>query len=91
MRSQSQERTPKPMKTKKQKFPYLVGSKWTAKDTTFGWKHFQVTNRKNEGKLVFAELVAACDPHVRFWINAKSLTTRSLWQPGWQPLQLQEK
>jgi len=78
------------LKAKKQKFPYLVGSKWTAKDNTFGWRHFQVMNRKNEGKLVFAELVAACDPQVRFWINAKSLNTRNLWLPGWQPLQLQE-
>ena len=27
-----------------------------------GWRHFHVVNRKNQGKLVFAELVSACDP-----------------------------
>lgn len=72
---------------KKQKFPHLVGSKWTAHQTTWGWRHFQVVNRKNEGRWVFAEMVAACDPTVRFWLNAKQLKDRDLWQAGWQPLQ----
>jgi tryptophan-rich hypothetical protein len=74
-------------KKQKQKFPYLVGSKWTAQQTLMGWRHFQVMNRKNQGQWVFAELVAACDPNVRFWINAQQLKKRSLWQAGWQPLQ----
>lgn len=72
---------------KKQKFPYLVGSKWTAQQKMWGWRHFQVVNRKNQGQWVFAEMVAACDPNVRFWINAKLLKNRSQWQAGWQSLQ----
>lgn len=72
---------------KKQKFPYLVGSKWTAQQTTMGWRHFQVVNRKNQGKWVFAEMVAACDPQVRFWLNATLLKDRSAWMAGWQSLQ----
>lgn len=72
---------------KKQKFPHLVGSKWTAQQETWGWRHFQVVNRKNQGQWVFAELVAACDPSVRFWMNAQPLKDRSQWQAGWQPLQ----
>ncbi|HEY9749668.1 MAG TPA: TIGR02450 family Trp-rich protein [Allocoleopsis sp.] len=75
--------------SKKQKFPHLVGSKWTACQTTLGWRHFQVVNRKNEGQWVFAEMVAACDPGVRFWLNAKQLKNRSMWQAGWQSLQEQ--
>lgn len=71
---------------KKQKYPHLLGSKWTARETTFGWRHFQVVNRKNQGSLVFAELIAACDPSVRFWINAKALRDRGIWNAGWQPL-----
>jgi tryptophan-rich hypothetical protein len=70
----------------KQKFPYLLGSKWTAKQTTWGWRHFQVVNRKNQGKWVFAEMVSSCDPKVRFWINAKQLKDSSLWRTGWQTL-----
>ena len=77
--------------TKKQKFPHLVGSKWTARQKTFGWRHVQVVNRKNEGNLVFAELVASCDADVRFWINAKGLKNRNLWAAGWQSLQEQEE
>ena len=73
--------------SKKQKFPYLVGSKWTSVQKIWGWRHFQVVNRKNENKWVFAEMVAACDPNVRFWINAKILKDRSQWQAGWQSLQ----
>ncbi len=72
---------------RKQKFPYLVGSKWTAQQKVDGWRHFQVVNRKNEGRWVFAEMVAACNPNVRFWINAKLLKNRSQWQAGWQSLQ----
>ncbi|MEM8637885.1 MAG: TIGR02450 family Trp-rich protein [Cyanobacteria bacterium P01_G01_bin.54] len=71
---------------KKQKFPHLLGSKWTAQQTTFGWRHFQVVNRKTEGKWVFAELVSTCDASVRFWLNARQLRDRDLWQAGWQPL-----
>lgn len=72
---------------KKQKFPHLVGSKWTAQQKVDGWRHFQVVNRKNQGKWVFAEMVAACDPLVRFWLNAKLLKNPSQWQAGWQSLQ----
>jgi tryptophan-rich hypothetical protein len=74
--------------SKKQKFPYLLGSKWTAQQKTWGWRHFQVVNRKNEGAMVFAELVATCDPNVRFWVNAKALNDRRMWLAGWQPLEL---
>jgi tryptophan-rich hypothetical protein len=73
--------------SKKQKFPHLVGSKWTAQQTTWGWRHFQVVNRKNQGQWVFAEMVAACDASVRFWLNAQQLKDRSLWLAGWQSLQ----
>lgn len=71
---------------RKQRFPHLLGSKWTARAKTFGWRHFQVVNRKNQGKWVYAELEASCDREVRFWINAKSLKDRELWEPGWTPL-----
>ncbi|MEO1402196.1 MAG: TIGR02450 family Trp-rich protein [Cyanobacteria bacterium J06635_1] len=71
---------------KKQKFPHLVGSKWTAQQKVMGWRHFRVVNRKNQDQWVFAELAAACDPQVRFWINAKLLKNNRLWLAGWQTL-----
>ena len=37
--------------------------------------------------MVFAEMIASCDPNVRFWLNAKQLKNRSLWQAGWQSLE----
>jgi len=75
---------------RKQKFPHLVGSKWTACQTIDGWRHFQVVNRKNKGDWVFAEIVAACDPEVRLWVNAKLLKDQEIWASGWQSLQEQE-
>ncbi|HEY9818767.1 MAG TPA: TIGR02450 family Trp-rich protein [Candidatus Obscuribacterales bacterium] len=69
---------------KKQRFPHLLGSKWTSLQSTWGWRHFQVVNRKNEQGWVFAELVASCDPTVRFWLNANALKDRHLWQAGWK-------
>lgn len=75
---------------KKQKFPHLVGSKWTAKQKSWGWRHFQVVNRKNQGNMVFAEMVASCDPNVRFWLNAKALKDTAMWQPGWKSLTEQQ-
>ncbi|MGB5712616.1 MAG: TIGR02450 family Trp-rich protein [Waterburya sp.] len=78
-------------KKRKQKFPYLVGSKWTAKQKSWGWRHFQVVNRKNQGKWVFAEMIASCDPQTRFWLNASQLKDDSLWLPGWKTLQEIEK
>jgi tryptophan-rich hypothetical protein len=74
---------------KKQKFPHLIGSKWTAQTAVMGWRHFQVVNRKNQGALVFAEIIATCDDTVRLWINAKILKNRALWVSGWQPLSAQ--
>ncbi len=71
---------------RKQKYPHLLGSKWTAQQKTLGWRHFHVVNRKNQGKLVFAELVAACDPNVRLWVNVKALKNPLLWAAGWQTL-----
>ncbi|MBD2036763.1 TIGR02450 family Trp-rich protein [Leptolyngbya sp. FACHB-321] len=75
---------------RKQKFPHLLQSKWTAHQAVDGWRHFQVANRKNQGQWVFAEMVAACDPTVRFWVNARLLKDQALWQAGWQSLQEQE-
>lgn len=70
----------------KQKFPFLLGSKWTAKQKTWGWRHFQVVNRRNQGKWVFAEMMSSCDPETRFWINAKQLKDQNLWEAGWKTM-----
>ena len=72
---------------KKQKFPHLLGSKWTATQKMWGWRHFQVVNRKHDGKWIFAETVSSCDPDVRFWINAQAIKDTSQWKPGWQSLE----
>ena len=74
-------------KKTKQRYPHLLGSKWTATQKTWGWRHFQVMNRRNEGKWVFAELVSSCDPDTRFGINAKQLKDKEMWEAGWKTLE----
>jgi len=73
--------------SKRQKFPHLVGSKWTATRSTWGWRHFQVINRSQQGQWVFAEMVANCAPKVRFWLNAEQLYADSDWLAGWRSLE----
>eukprot|EP00252_Welwitschia_mirabilis_P010420 TRINITY_DN23691_c0_g1_i1.p1 TRINITY_DN23691_c0_g1~~TRINITY_DN23691_c0_g1_i1.p1 ORF type:complete len:220 (-),score=26.35 TRINITY_DN23691_c0_g1_i1:227-886(-) len=62
----------------------IVGSKWTALETTFGWRHFIVhTKRRGTGKEWFLEMVATCDKNTHFWIHAKNLKDRDRWSMGW--------
>ncbi|MCO5611233.1 hypothetical protein L7F22_065484 [Adiantum nelumboides] len=63
--------------------PRIVGSKWTAMEQTFGWRHFEVASKQKEGKDWFLELVATCDVDTRFWLNAKNLKEREMWSMGW--------
>ncbi|NJK64551.1 MAG: TIGR02450 family Trp-rich protein [Synechococcaceae cyanobacterium SM2_3_1] len=75
-------------KPRSTRYPHLLGSRWTSVEPQWGWRHFQVRQRQDQKRgLVFAELEAVCDPQVRFWLNADLLQERTLWQPGWQPLQ----
>eukprot|EP00899_Mesostigma_viride_P007799 jgi/Mesvir1/1701/Mv21160-RA.1 len=61
----------------------IIGSKWTACESTFGWRHFEVKSVRKNGKATFCELVATCDETARFWINAGNLKDRSQWFMGW--------
>eukprot|EP00249_Psilotum_nudum_P011242 c23048_g1_i2 orf=51-725(+) len=62
----------------------VIGSKWTAVETTFGWRHFIVMSKQRGLKKDwFLELAAACDENIRFWINAKNLKDRERWSMGW--------
>lgn len=62
----------------------IVGSKWTAMETTFGWRHFHVhSKRRGPGKDWFLEMVSTCDETTRFWMNAKILKDRERWSAGW--------
>jgi tryptophan-rich hypothetical protein len=75
------------MMNKRQKFPHLLGSKWTTTDNAWVWRHFQVVNRSKQGKWIFVEMVASCDSNVRFWVNAEKLFKGSNWLSGWCSLE----
>lgn len=62
----------------------IVGSRWTAMERTFGWRHFEVNSKvKLNGKDWFLEMVATCDSKSRFWVNANNLKDRERWSMGW--------
>ena len=74
-------------KHRKQKFPHLLGSKWTAVKPVMGWRHFQVQVRQERAGVVFAHMRSVCDRNVSLWLNAKVLKNRRLWIAGWQTLE----
>lgn len=65
----------------------LVGSKWTARQRTFGRTHFFVSKLhvSKPTKSTYALMVAACGTsnETQFWLNAKTLKSRELWSSGW--------
>ncbi|MDX2272852.1 MAG: TIGR02450 family Trp-rich protein [Cyanobacteriota bacterium] len=74
-------------KPRQQKFPHLLGSKWTSVQPVMGWRHYVITNRQDQGGgVIFAQLQSVCDPGVRIWVNARTLKNRDLWQAGWLTL-----
>ncbi|KAG6556723.1 hypothetical protein Mapa_001666 [Marchantia paleacea] len=63
----------------------IIGSKWTAMESTFGWRHFRVhSKRRGSGKDWFVEMSATCDESTRFWVNVKNLKERERWSMGWR-------
>ena len=61
----------------------VVGSKWTAAEKTFGWRHFLVRSKRREGAATFVELVSTCDESVVVWLDARNLKDRARWSCGW--------
>ncbi|KAL4452629.1 hypothetical protein ABPG75_008291 [Micractinium tetrahymenae] len=66
----------------------LVGSKWTAMERTFGWRHFRAVQKQGQGKGTLVLLQATCDESTQFWVNMQNLKDRGRWASGW--LQKQE-
>ncbi|WP_038027395.1 TIGR02450 family Trp-rich protein [Synechococcus sp. PCC 7336] len=74
-------------KSRKQKFPHLLGSKWTAVEPVMGWRHFQVRDRQERQGTTFAHLQSVCDDSASLWLNVRQLNNRQLWIAGWQALE----
>lgn len=62
----------------------IVGSKWTAMEKTFGWRHFVVVQRRKEktGE-AYVLLSATCNKETQLWVNIKNLKDRKSWAAGW--------
>ena len=61
----------------------VIGTKWTAAEKTFGWRHFVVRSKRAEGSATFVEMVSTCDETVRLWMDARNLKDRGRWWCGW--------
>lgn len=46
----------------------VLGSKWTARERTFGWHQFYVKSLRKEGKETYLEMAATCDENTQFWV-----------------------
>lgn len=61
----------------------VVGSKWTAMERIFGWRHFECKQKMKISKRTYLLLVATCDDTARLWIHADILKSRDVWAAGW--------
>jgi tryptophan-rich hypothetical protein len=70
----------------------VVGTKWTALERTFGWRHFEVKEYmhvlkadpgKKNGKQTYVLLEATCDASARLWVDIEILKSRRVWSAGW--------
>ena len=70
----------------------VVGTKWTALERTFGWRHFEVKEvthvlkadpTKKNGKQTYVLLEATCEASARLWVDIEILKSRRVWSAGW--------
>ena len=54
----------------------IIGSKWTAMERTFGWRHFHATQKRKEGKSTYVLLVSTCDEKTQFWVMMRPLNSK---------------
>ncbi|KAJ9530165.1 hypothetical protein QJQ45_023461 [Haematococcus lacustris] len=52
----------------------LMNTKWTAMQSTLGWRHFRVMQQRKGGRttLVFLLMQASCDATVQLWVGGCS-------------------
>ena len=60
-----------------------AGTKWTARRRTLGWRHFHVSQKREESGQKYVLLVSTCDNHTRLWLNLANLKSRESWAAGW--------
>lgn len=46
-----------------------LGSKWTALETTFGWRHFRAMQKRRKGKDTYLLMTATCEETTQFWVS----------------------
>lgn len=61
----------------------IVGSKWTAMERVFGWRHFECKQKMKIAKRTYLLLVATCDDSARVWVHSDILKSRDVWAAGW--------
>jgi len=61
----------------------VVGSKWTAMERVFGWRHFECKQKMKISKRTYLLLVATCDDTARLWVHSDILKSRDVWAAGW--------
>lgn len=45
-----------------------AGSKWTAMERTFGWRHYSVLQKRGQGRETLVLMVSTCDSSTQFWV-----------------------
>lgn len=53
-----------------------AGSKWTARETTLGWRHFSVIDRRTTDLGTYALMEATCESDVTLWVGRRHFQHR---------------
>ena len=56
-----------------------IGSKWTARQTVLGWRHFEVKERKSTSYGVYALLMSTVDPTAELWVCSPGNLNPTVW------------
>ncbi|KAK9827564.1 hypothetical protein WJX74_010792 [Apatococcus lobatus] len=64
----------------------IQGSKWTALNSTLGWRHFHAISSRKDGRQSYVLLAATCEKSTKLWVNTKILKDRAAWANGWKEM-----
>lgn len=65
-----------------------INASWTSVTPRHDWRHFRISGKRLCESGAEFEMMAVCDREVRFWVPQDELRDPTLWQPGWQHLEL---
>jgi tryptophan-rich hypothetical protein len=62
----------------------IINSNWTADKAVKGWRHYRISGRFYEDKILWLELMSVCDRKIIIKLEAQSFLKDDNWLNGWK-------